>query len=276
MAQKKHELHSGKPIRIAVVSDLHCGSRYGLTPPEWQPKYGKGAPSLRKEARRRATLWRWFKHHVNAHKPYDYLLVNGDCIDGANNRDDGIDRITTEIHEQQAMAVAALKTFEAGAIYMTQGTPSHETKAQARITADLLGAKKIELEGHYDVNGLHIAMKHVIGGTSSPASRFTSLSNAQIKQSLWSIRGQQPRANLIIRSHIHRCCSATEPDVNWQGWTTPALQGLGSTYAVVKMDSLPCSYGFLIVDVVDKHHWSVTAEIASLSMQAAEVTKLGE
>ena len=91
---------------------------------------------------------------------------------------------------------------------------------------------------------------------------------------LWAALGQQPEANLIIRSHIHRCQGVPEPAYNKAAWVTPALQGLGSRYGMRQYDGLPVTFGFLELNVESRDRWGVTAHICPLSFQKATVVQI--
>jgi predicted nucleic acid-binding Zn-ribbon protein len=262
---------------ILVISDLHCGHCVGLTPPAWQYVVDESAmPYKKKVAERRATLWGWFVDAVKQVGTIDYLLVNGDCIEGKGEHSGGTELITADRDEQADMASNAIGHIPCKKIYMTYGTPAHAGKEEdwEKKVADKVEAIKIEGEGHYDINGLQISMKHFIGNSASPVSSVTAMRAAQIKQLLWTVREQQARANLIIRSHIHRCYNVGEPALNFQGWVTPALQGLGSKYGVRQCDGLPVDFGFLVVQVENVHDWSVTPYIAPKRLEKSDVIKL--
>ncbi len=100
------------------------------------------------------------------------------------------------------------------------------------------------------------------------------MSNAQLKNVLWSLHDQQPLANLIVRSHIHRCYNIGDPALNFQGWVTPGLQGLGGKFGTRKCDTLPIHFGFLVLEVQDERHWTVEAHIAPLKMQKSEINAI--
>ncbi len=264
---------------ILIVSDWHCGHRVGLTAPKHWPKLPADAPRhLRKESDLRRTLWKWFIKEVRAVGAIDRVIENGDAIEGKGDKSGGTELLTSDRGEQVDMAADIFEAIGCPAIYMTFGTPYHAGKEEdwesVLAKHDKVKAKKIEGEGHYDVNGLKVAAKHYIGNSSSPVSSATAMTAAHIKQLLWAEYGQQPHANLIIRSHIHRCYGVSEPGLNWQGWVTPGLQGLGSKYGIRQRDSLPVQFGFLVLRVKSKTDWWVQAVCAPLVLQHCGETRL--
>ena len=274
-----------KSKRVVILSDEHVGHVTGLTHPDYNITYtddsgedGQKRSNRIKQSRRRALLWKWFAGQIERYRPFDIVINNGDLIDGRGERSGGTELLSTNPDEQCEMAKAALD-FVVGKdadLYMVYGTPYHTGSAEdwEDVVAREIKAKKIEGEGHYDINGLHFAVKHHIGNTTSAASRYTALSNAQLRQQLWALRGQQAKANVIVRSHVHRCLFAGEPGTKSFAITTPGLQGLGSKYGVRKCDGLPVEFGFVVFDVKDVDQYTCLPVIASLSMQSAAPTKL--
>lgn len=262
---------------ILIISDMHCGHIFGLTHPQWQASAPPEADrSITKPIEIRKALWAWFDRELRQLDRPDVLIVNGDAIEGKGERSGSTEVMTADRAEQADMAVTVIRHVKARRIFMTYGTASHTGKEEdweKNICSDV-GATKIESEGHYSVNGLQIACKHFIGNSSSPVSRMTAMSSAQVKQALWAMRDQQPLANLIVRSHIHRCYGLIEPGSNWQGWTTPGLQGLGTKYGARQCDGLPIDFGFLVVRVESVNKWSVEPHVAPLEMQKAEVIRI--
>lgn len=258
--------------KIGVFADFHTGHRVGLTNPEAVAFEIKSNP---KQTRQREMLWSWFAENIKKYQPFDYAFFPGDLIEGKGERSGGTELITADREEQCQIAASAIRFISAKKNYITFGTPYHSGVQEDWETyiAKLVDAR-IENEGHYDINGLIVAMKHHIGNTSSPVSAVTAMTRAQINQSLWAAHDQQPHANLIIRAHIHRCYNIGFPPLNFQGWTCPALQGLGSKYGVRQCDGLPVTFGFLIIEVENKTNWYIRPVIAPLTIQAAHLTKL--
>lgn len=259
---------------LVAISDLHCGHWAGLTPPEWQPRVPKGCDRhIEKRAELRASLWRWFERERRPYRSPDVLLINGDAIDGKGPKSGGTELLYSDRVDQVAMAADVIKSFKPKRIVMTHGTPYHvgtEEDWESLVAKDKNVGADIHAEVHMDINGVIIAAKHHIGNSTSPVSRFTAMSSAQVKQQMWSLHDQQPAANLILRSHIHRCYGVMDPAMNFAGWVTPALQGLGSKVAR-KLDGLPVHFGFLVVEIESLDSWTVIPRVCSLRYQAATV-----
>lgn len=263
-----------KAKKILVLSDLHCGHRAGLTPPSWSPKTANSAPrGAQKNARARDTLWEWFRKNYKKRGPYDAAIVNGDAIEGQGWRSGGTELITSDREEQVDIAADILRGI-APKIYMTYGTGYHAGQEEdwENILALRIGAKKIEAEGHYTINGLSIAAKHHIANTSVPNSRHTALNRASVRNLLWHEREQQPLADIIIRSHVHRWSYCG--DSRFMAFTTPALQGLGSKYGARRCDGMPVDFGFVVLTIRGKHDYDVDPVIMPMTAQRAEVNEI--
>jgi hypothetical protein len=162
-------------IRIYVISDMHCGHRNGITSTRYQKAVASDASRVEKKSLTfQQESFNWLMEAFRLEGPADYLLVNGDCIEGKGVRSGGTELLTTDRKIQSEMAVDVIKKLQALAkikeTYMTYGTPSHcgtEEDWEDWI-ADKVGAAKIEAEGHYCFNGVQIAMKHKIGNSASP------------------------------------------------------------------------------------------------------------
>ncbi len=76
--------------RLVIISDLHCGHRAGLTPPDWQSDFRKNSKTQRnKFAELQRELWQFYADTINDLRPVDVLVVNGDAIDGKGSLSGG-------------------------------------------------------------------------------------------------------------------------------------------------------------------------------------------
>jgi hypothetical protein len=264
-----------KEYRVLIAADTHCGHDVGLTPPGFNEIPPERAPSYaHKHYRWRTLAWEWWTSTLVKAGPFDVAIWNGDLTDGRGEKSDGQE--DTSLPMQVEMGVEVVKSAGIKENMFTRGTGYHvgtgpQTWEDAICSA--VHGSEIGNEGHYSFKGLQVAAKHFIGSSASPASRYTALSNAQVKQILWAETGQQPKANLIVRSHIHRCYGVSEPERNRAAWTTPALQGLGSVYGTRGIDGLPVHFGFIVLRVASVDDWGIEAYIAPLSLQQASVVE---
>ncbi len=260
-----------RPVVIGAFSDTHCGHDVGLTPDSynWQPAEAAIAREHKQFAWRQAS-WAWFISELKKVGKLDIAIWNGDIVDGTGEKSGGTE--DQEMPMQAKMATEIVHVVGAEENYFVRGTPYHTGKGKMTwedVVASNVQSETIGDEGQYDINGLIINAKHKISNSSSPISQFTALSSVRIRQLLWSDLEQQKRANLLLRAHIHRCESISEPARNFAAWSMPALQGLGSIFGARGCDGLPVHFGFLVIRVNNVNDWGVEAHIAPMKMQKA-------
>jgi hypothetical protein len=178
-------------------------------------------------------------------RPVDILICNGDAIAGKRER---TELITGDRNLQCEMAAEAIKAVAARAVVMSYGTGWHTGKQDDwEVTVSkLVQAREISSHGWLDVNGLIFDYKHKVGGSSIPHGRGTALAKEHLWSVLWAEHGEQPSANVIIRSHVHyfHYCGGKD----WLAITTPALQGLGSKFGA-RVCSNTVDFGLVYFDV---------------------------
>jgi len=215
--------------KVLVISDMHCGHRTGLTPPKYQALYPD-----KKFVKLEKNLWKEFTRMVDKQKPVDILIVNGDSIDGKGPRSGGTELITTDRNVQCDMAAEVINYIDAKKKFLLVGTGYHTGQKEdwERQVADKVGAEVFEDHAWFDINGIIFDVKHHIGNTSVPYSQGTQISKDRLWNLLWAEYDEQPKSNVIIRSHIHRFFYCGED--SWLGVITPALQGAGTKFGARK------------------------------------------
>jgi len=221
--------------RVLVISDFHCGHVVGLTPPDWDKRPGDGYGTH---------AYAFYKHRRNCYKWYadwcakllpDIVIVNGDAVEGKGERSGSTELITTDRTEQVDMAVACIQETKAPRIVMSYGTSSHTGVLEDwenRVAKDV-GAEKIGSADDIKIHGKIINYRHHCGRSSIPHGRGTPLAKERLWNVLWAERGEYPKADIVIRSHVHYFAFIGEGD--WLAVSTPALQGYGSKYGVRRM-----------------------------------------
>lgn len=224
--------------KIVVISDLHCGHKFGLTPPHWQT-----------EGRQRE-LWKHYSTLVKRFSKPDILIVNGDCIEGKGARNGGIELIASDRHEQGEMARQCLEPFDAKKVFMTFGTPYHTGPDEnfERPLADKLNAQ-IENRLSLDINGLMFDIRHHAPGSQTPYGPTAGLQREKI-MALLDDRAR--RGDIIVRSHVHKYYAI----IDRQGavFTTPCLQT--HTEYGARRCAGDVDLGFMVFDVKSRREWS--------------------
>jgi hypothetical protein len=229
---------------------LHCGSRAGLTPPGWQSPEGSGDHELDTFARNQRITWDWFARKIDELRPIDYLFLNGDAIDGKGERSGGTEQIQADRNKQVEIASAILRYIDSPRLVMTYGTGYHVGREEdfEYILADKVKADKIGGHEWIDVNGVVFDLKHKIGGSQIPHGRYTAIAREALWNLVWASHDGQPKADVIIRSHVHYFVHCGNSDT--LGIVTPALQGWGSKYGVRECSGT-VDIGFLHFDVAE-------------------------
>lgn len=257
--------------RIVILSDLHCGHLVGLTPPSRRTNCNRAAHPKRKSlARVQGALWGFYAQQIDALKPIDSVIVNGDMIDGKGAYSGGTEQTTTDRDEQADMAIECIRYTGAKKYYCIYGTDTHTGKDEdwENIVAKELGAK---IGGHewIGVNGVVFDCKHHIGSSSVPHGRHTAVARDRLWNILWSERQLAPRGDVIIRSHVHYHSYCGGP--GWLAITTPALQGMGSKYGSRRCSGI-VDFGFTVFDVSNKGAYAWRTILASPEVQRAKLT----
>lgn len=241
--------------RVLVISDFHCGHEVGLTPPKWNPEYAADHMT-----QYRAYMWKQFATAVQALKPIDVLVCNGDLVDGRSEKTGGLELIVLDRALQAKMAVEVIKFCEAKKVFVTRGTDYHVGKEESweNLVANDLGAERIGDVINLDVEGLMFNFRHHIGGSQTPIGRTTPLARELVWNALWAQHKGFPQADVIVRSHVHYHSFAGFPGC--LAITTPALQGYGTRYGERRLSGL-IDFGFVYFDIANREEWSWKARV---------------
>ena len=244
--------------RVLVISDFHSGHVLGLTHPGFDYESGRKTETAHYQVRR--TIWNWYKEKVKSLKP-DIVIMNGDAIDGKGEKSGGTEQITTDRDEQCEMALAGLQAIpRRPKFFMSYGTGYHTGNLEdwEDIIAREIRAEKIGAEDTISVNGLNINYRHHIGRSGIPHGRHTAVAKEKLWNNIWSERGEYPKADVILRSHVHYHNYAGGP--GWLAMTTPALQGYGSKYGARRCTGT-VDVGIVHFDIKGKDDWTWKAHI---------------
>ena len=263
--------------RIVVVSDFHCGHRAGLTPPEWQANLKRGRYAKWTKIEREC--WRWYARtlkELRRERPIDLAVFAGDGIEGAGRRSGGTELLVTDRDEQVEMAVRGLQEIGGKKYSLVRGTAYHvgdEEDWEDQI------ARAFNTTAHdhewYDVNGIIFDVKHHVGMSQVPYGRHTAIMRDLVWNSLWAEAKQAPRADFLIRAHVHFSVGGWVFNGVNQRWamTLPALQAMGTKYGARRMSGL-VDFGFAVFDVDDKGRTQWGIKVAPIKSQVARATKV--
>jgi hypothetical protein len=267
--------------RVIVLSDAHCGHMSGLTPPPWHVnEYDESTTKRNKYAAIQRELWINYINILEKYKPFDVGFSMGDMVDGKGQRSGGTELITSNRDEQVDMACEVhrqvsdrgKKNFNWIGVY---GTGYHVSGEGGEDWEDILAErakfKKIGSHEWVDVNGCIFDLKHHIGGSQIPYGKFTSPAKDRLWNLLWADKEQQPKANVILRGHVHYYSFCGESD--WVAMTLPALQGIGTKFGARRMSGV-VHWGLTIFDVNSDGTFEWTVPIIKINSQKAEAIKI--
>lgn len=230
-----------KGKRILILSDLHCGHRFGLAhKSQCVNKY-------------QTQGWKFFEEGLKKYGPFDVVFVNGDAIDGSCKKNSGVELITTNRFEQAEMAIKILQSIpvtKGCPFYFTYGTPYHTGDAEdfeLVIANKFKQGEKINIDDTYliQVEGVLFDLKHKISSASMPHGRSSSPGRDILFAMLKEVKEGRPKANVFIRSHVHYY--SFFETMGRIAITTPPLQ-LNSTYGQRQCSGI-IDFGFLTCDV---------------------------
>ena len=254
--------------KVVVIADLHCGHRIGLTPPKYQNMYPDA-----EYCSLQIKLWEEFEKMVDKVKPVDILVVNGDAIEGKGYRSGGTELITTDRNVQCDMATEVINFIDADRIFMTAGTGYHtgDNEDWEEQVAKNVNAEAFKDQLWLNINDVVFDIKHYIGSTTVPYSRGTQISKDRLWNLIWSEYQEQPKSDVLIRSHIHQFFFCGED--NWLGIITPALQGQRTKFGA-RRRSNTVHFGIIYFDIRDGGSMDWSWEIIRGKHQKAKAIKI--
>jgi hypothetical protein len=262
-----------KRKRGAIIADLHGGHVVGLTHPDFDAKPNSLESPERALYELRRELYKWFMDEIKELGRLDFLIVNGDAIDGKGDKTGGTEELIIDRDLQCDNSSSIIDGINASKIYMTYGTPYHvglTEDFENKIASDV-GAVKIGSHDWLDVNGLIFDYKHFVSSSSIPHGRHTAIARDWLWSRLWAERGEYPKSDILIRSHVHYLDYAGGAD--WLGIITPALQWYGSKLGKRRMSGT-VDFGFLHFDVTSKEDWTWHPHILRRKTQAQTILKV--
>jgi len=206
-----------------VLSDLHVGSSFGLWPK--RHKVREGWHELGRGQRYLLKVW----ERILARLPetLDFVLFDGDLIEGKQPKNEGQDTVLTTTSHQRAACKELIKplTDRANKKYMVAGTRYHENPDTMEEFAASIGAE-CGRDGIYcrpsariKVGDIYIEARHKIGGAWLYMLAMLEREH-RVEREAAEKKGY--RADLIIGGHNHKFNLAQGR--GWMGVTLPCLE----------------------------------------------------
>lgn len=239
---------------LVVVSDLHCGCRLGLCPPEGFPLDDGGhyLPSgfQRQLWEHWREFWDWWVPSIVHDEPYG-VVINGDAVEGIHHRTvTQISQNTADQAEYGYRVIAPIVDACKGRLWMIRGTEAHAgaSGCEEEKLAKRLGAVP-DKDGRYArwelwkrVGPALAHLMHHIGTTGTQAYETTAVHKELTESFVESARWSEEPPDFIVRSHRHRhvetsiatrkgrAYSVVTP--GWQGKTPFAMRIPGGRQAL--------------------------------------------
>jgi hypothetical protein len=266
-----------RSYRLAILSDLHCGSQVGICGPEYFGQMiSHDVAKHNKFLKIQKAIWNFYSSEIaklNKEKQIDILVVNGDCIDGKGERSGGTELTTTDLVKQIAMAKNVIDFVNAKHITICAGTDYHTSTKTGEDWEEVLANQlKAKFESHcfLDINKKIFDIKHHLASGGGLVGPYNSVSKEIIWSKLWQEMDNVPKPiSYLIRSHIHRYSYLESSSC--AGISTPALQGMGSRFGSRRCSGL-VDLGFISFDINTDSTVVYRKHIATLKEQKAKAT----
>lgn len=193
---------------IALVSDLHVGSRFSVFPEDFYSKEGNNISAMMNPGQKELlSFWKFYVKKCKYWK-VDSVMLLGDIIHSVNRKEFGSQLLTSEIDEQKRAAIKLLKPLCKGnKVHIVSGTRYHEaldTKAHYDI-ADGLGGQYHGLLANIQLDKSKRIIQIAHG--SSGAWRYRSMQLDQQALDLLAAEalGKVPfHIDMLARGHWHQ------------------------------------------------------------------------
>lgn len=220
-----------RPQVAVVVSDLHCGSVYGLLPPGFVTLEGNEVLPNRLQQ----WLWeRWFETQAAVFDlvgddPF-VLIVNGDATEGCHHGTKEVISPDEGDHLEAAIQTLSELAGRAAGVFVVEGTECHTKHLEHALAKNLKG--RIDPETNkaafpklrIDIHGCRVHAHHHIGTTSRPWLESGQYSIAMATERMEAAAAGHRLPTVLLAGHRHRWGQYQSP----HGLTvvTPAWQGI--------------------------------------------------
>lgn len=201
------------------------------------------------------------------------LLVNGDVIEGRNERAGGAELLTNDRNLQCEMGIKSIKEWNARQILMTFGTNYHVSGDAEDFEYNIARELDAEIEGRlfFKLEGMTIDARHKVSTSAIPHGRATGL----LREVMWALikeaEGEWPKVDIVIRSHSHyHLWIESHKKV---AFTTPALQLSRGRYGSREMSGTT-HWGAIRLTISNGQIIGRDIELCQLSANRPKVIKL--
>jgi hypothetical protein len=203
-----------RPFRLLIISDLHVGSITALCSekPVVSDHNSYHLPNKLQKALFKA--WKDMIKDATKDGGIDLLVVNGECIDGANVKQVGQQSWTTNLDDQMNDAKKLIEMIPYKKILLIRGSNYHDQldatnleEIMASKLRDVVDYKTYGGEGKTDyfayvkINGKIFNFTHHIGYSRQEGNRANALSREM--KGMHFQHDKLGRSDFMVRSHVH-------------------------------------------------------------------------
>lgn len=188
--------------KILIVNDMQVGSKYALMPEKWRDDEGE---QFYPNEIQSCILKKW-NEMCEKEKDVNYLILNGEGIDGVQAASRGREVWTTDLSTQIDAAEELLKRIEYDKLLVTYGSIYH---TDANLNADQMLAKQLgATKSGWEINfrpkgtGSTFHLSHEIGVSTSVAYYRTTAIARELVAALLQ-QDELYKYDVIVRSHAH-------------------------------------------------------------------------
>lgn len=258
-----------KDMRIAIVGDMHCGHHAGLTPPRWiNGAFHHPDHPLHKLAVVSGKLWDWYIKEVKAVGAVDMVVDVGDSIDGTGEKSGGTELNDRDRNRQVQAAIDCHRVWKTSNRLFVYGTGYHTGNHEdfENQIAEEFNAK-IGSHEWIQVNGITIDVKHHLNKGKN--ALLLEIGHNQE----WAESGLQPRADVLVRGHVHAHRIQTWYSQKNQRHVT-AYSNLPLQFWATKFGGRRCSgvvhYGFTVLTITPSGEYQIKPHSPDLQWAAPQ------
>jgi len=225
----RHWGRQEKPYRILIISDLHVGSSTAIC--SEHPVISDLGTTYNPNSMQRMLFRAWKDMVKDLHGPIDLLVVNGECIDGANVKQIGQQSWTTNLEDQMLDAKKLIEMIPYKKVLLIRGSNYHDqidgTNFEEIMASKLRDVQKYKAYGgqgatdyfaFIEIHGKVFNFTHHIGWSRAEANRTGAL--AKELKGMHFIHDTLGRTDVAVRSHAHYLVHVEF--ANTHGVVTPA------------------------------------------------------
>lgn len=203
---KKQTITERAVERALVVNDFHCGSAYGMLPPDMMDAEDNHVHQNAGQEH----LWNEYIAAVKRLEPTppDYIIVNGDMHDGEQRKSNGETLCLHRLSDQREAAYKCLRilqrAFPNAHWEFITGTRYHEARCEVEILArDLNGGVKRPVHRNlfWDINGALLDINHEIPGLGdlkgNAIEKEITRAHVAASEHGWEL------PDILVRAHLH-------------------------------------------------------------------------